>query len=552
MPNEPSRREFLGTLAAFSLFPLEKQKPDLLLHNGNVFTVNIREPRAQAVAISRGRIVAVGSDADILNLAAPATKRIDLGKKTVLPGFIDAHSHPAMAGLMHLRMVDCDLRSIAAIQATLRERAAKTPPGEWVLGFKYDDTKTSDGRPLTIGDLNSAVPDHPVQIEHRGGHTVYCNALAFQKAGIDDKTPDPPGGKIDHDPATGKLSGRAAESARDFFNKVIPLNFTRDDHREGVKLISKMLAKTGITSAHEAQGTPDDLLAYQDARDSGDLLYRSYCFINYRYIDSMIAAGVRTGLGDEWVRVGAMKLVCDGSISERTARLSTPYEGRPHDYGILVMTEEELYALGRKAHLAGWQIGTHANGDVGIDTTLRVYERLQREHPRTDPRFRLEHCTVINDDLLARIKALGAIPTPFSTYVYYHGEKMRYYGADRLNHMFALRSFLDAGIRATQASDYPPGEFIPMIALQSEVTRTDTRGNVWGPKQKITVEEAIRVGTINGAYASYEENLKGSLESGKVADLVVLGRDPLTEDPSTLVSIPVERTMAGGRWTFES
>jgi predicted amidohydrolase YtcJ len=266
----------------------------------------------------------------------------------------------------------------------------------------------------------------------------------------------------------------------------------------------------------------------------------------------MIAAGVRTGLGDEWVRVGAMKLVCDGSISERTALLSQPYEGRPNDYGILVMTEEQLYEYGRKAHTAGWQIGTHANGDVGIDTTLRVYERLQRENPRHDPRFRLEHCTVINDELVERIKALGAIPTPFSTYVYYHGEKMRYYGAEWLNHMFALRSFLDAGIRATQASDYPPGEFIPMMALQSEVTRKDGKGNVWGPKQKITVEEAIRVGTVHGAYASYEENTKGSLEAGKLADLVVLGRDPMKEDSATLITIPVERTMAGGRWTYES
>jgi len=401
-------------------------------------------------------------------------------------------------------------------------------------------------------DLDAAVPDHPVQIEHRGGHTVYCNSLAFQKAGITDKTPDPAGGRIDHDQATGKLSGRAAESARALFDKVIPNNVTRGDHREGVKLISKMLAKTGITSAHEAQGTPSDLLAYQDAREAGELLYRAYCFINYRYIDSMIAAGLRTGLGDEWVRVGAMKLVCDGSISERTARLSQPYEGRPNDYGILVMTEEQLYEYGRKAHAAGWQIGTHANGDVGIETTLRVYERLQRENPRPDPRFRLEHCTVISDELVARIRALGAIPTPFSTYVYYHGEKMRYYGAERLNHMFALRSFLDAGIRATQASDYPPGEFIPMMALQSEVTRTDSKGNIWGPKQKITVEEAVRVGTVHGAYASYEENMKGSLETGKLADLVVLGRDPMKEEPSTLITIPVERTMAGGRWTYES
>jgi predicted amidohydrolase YtcJ len=552
MTSNPTRREFLGTMAAASLFPLQAEKPELILHNGNVVTMNGREPRAQALAISRGTILGIGSNADVLNLASVGTKRIDLGGKTVLPGFIDAHSHPAMAGVMHLRMVDCDLRSVAAIQAALRERAARTPAGEWVLGFKYDDTKTSDGRPLKIEDLDAAVPDHPVQIEHRGGHTAYSNSLAFAKAGIDEKTPDPPGGKIDHDNATGKLTGRVAESARALFEKAIPQKLTRDDHREGVKLISKMLSKTGITSATEAQGTPTDLLAYQDARESGDLLYRAYCFINYRFIDSMIEAGVRTGLGDEWVRVGATKLVCDGSISERTARLSTAYEGRPNDYGILVMTEEELYTYGRKAHLAGWQIGTHANGDVGIDTTLRVYERLQKENPRRDPRFRLEHCTVVNDDLVRRIAALRAIPTPFSTYVYYHGEKMKYYGAERLNHMFALRSFLDAGIRATQASDYPPGEFIPMMALQSEVTRTDTKGNVWGPRQKITVEEAIRVGTINGAYASYEENLKGSLEAGKLADLVVLGRDPIKEHPSTLVTIPVERTMAGGRWTFEA
>jgi predicted amidohydrolase YtcJ len=552
MKNDPSRRSFLGTLAGFSLFPLEREKPDFILHNGNVVTMNPQEPRAAALAVSRGRILAIGSDADVLNLAFPGSRKLDLGRKTVLPGFIDAHSHPASAGLMHLQMVDCDLRSIAAIQQALRERAAKTPGGQWVLGFKYDDTKTSEGRPLTVGDLDAAVPDHPVQIEHRGGHTVYCNSRAFEKAGIGPGTPDPPGGKIDRDPATGKPTGRAAEAARDLFDKVIPLASSRGDRREGVKLISRMLARTGITSAHEAQGTPADLLAYQDARDAGELLFRSYCLINYRHIDAMIDAGIRTGLGDEWVRVGAMKLVCDGSISERTARLSAPYEGRPDDYGILVMGEEELYAYARKAHLAGWQIGTHANGDVGIDTTLRVYERLQKEAPRKDPRFRLEHCTLVNDALIARIKAIGAIPTPFSTYVYYHGEKMRYYGAERLNRMFALRSFLDAGIRPTQASDYPPGEFIPMMALQSEVTRTDRKGNVWGPKQRITVEEAIRVGTIHGAYASYEEGLKGSLEPGKVADLVVLERDPLNEDPGHLVDIPVERTMAGGRWTFEA
>ena len=211
-----------------------------------------------------------------------------------------------------------------------------------------------------------------------------------------------------------------------------------------------------------------------------------------------------------------------------------------------------LYETLKKAHEADWQLGVHANGDEAIDEVIRIYERLQRERPRRDPRFRLEHCTMITDDLVRRIKALGAIPTPFSTYVYWHGEKMKEYGAERLDRMFALRSFLDAGIRATQASDYPPGPFEPMMALQSEVTRTDSRGNVWGPRQRITIEEALRVGTINGAYASFEERLKGSIEAGKLADLTVLGRDPLREAASSLIGIPIERTMTGGRWVFEA
>jgi len=514
--------------------------------------VNPHQPRAQAVAISNSRFLAIGSNDEILPLAAGNAKKIDLGGKTVLPGFIDAHSHPAEAGLSHLRMVDCDLRSIAEILRVLRERAAKTPPGEWVLGFKYDDTKTSEGRPVTREELDAALPRHPVLVRHRGGHTAWVNSFALKLANVDDKTPDPPGGKYDHDPQTGRLTGHVREHGSDAFDKIIPSTFTRDDHREGVKLISKMMSRTGVTSVTDALGSPDGLRAYQDARKAGDLTLRVYCHIFHTYMDQMLAAGIKTGLGDEWVRVGAQKMICDGSISERTARLSQPYIGRPDDFGILVTNEEDLYQQARKAHAAGWQLGTHANGDVGIDTALRVYERLQKELPREDARYRLEHCTVINDSLIQRMKALGAIPTPFSTYAYYHGEKMKEYGAERVNHMFALRSFIDAGIRPTQASDYPPGPFEPMMALQSEVTRTDMKGNVWGPQQKITLEEAIRVGTINGAYASYEENLKGSIEPGKLADLVVLGRDVFKEDPSNIVNIPIERTMVGGKWVWES
>jgi predicted amidohydrolase YtcJ len=546
------RREFFSSLGAFALLPTIRAEAELILTNGHILTQDPAQPRAQAVAISGGRFLAVGSDADVLNLATSRTKKVDLGAKTVVPGFIDAHTHPAYAGYRHLKEVDCALDSIAKIQEALRARAAKTPPGDWVLGFKYDDTKTAEGRFLTREDLDAVSTAHPVRVSHRGGHTVFANSLAFQKAGVTEETTDPEGGRFYHDPATGRLTGRTAETASDLVEKAIPDRLTRDDKREGVKLIAAMMARTGLTSVTDAGGSPDDLQAYQDARDAGQLLVRVYCHIRAPHLDTMLRAGVRTGFGDEWVRVGAVKMVCDGSISERTARLRQPYVGRPDDRGILVTPEPQLYATLKKAHEADWQLAVHSNGDEAIDLVLRIYERLQREHPRPDPRFRLEHCTMIDDDLVRRIKALGAIPTPFSTYVYWHGEKMKEYGAERLDRMFAMRSFLDAGIRATQASDYPPGPFEPMMALQSEVTRTDTKGQVWGAKQKITVEEALRVGTIHGAYASYEEGRKGSIEAGKLADLVVLGRDPLREDPSALVRVPIERTMVGGRWVFEA
>ncbi len=551
----PSRRQFLGQLGAFAVAPslrLDRVEPELLLYNANIITIDRSRPRAAAVAIARGRFLAVGSDEAVQKLATSTTVKLDLGGKTIVPGFIDAHTHPAEAGLLHLRQVDCDLRSIGEIQRAIRERAAKTAPGEWVLGFKYDDTKTSDGRALTRQDLDAAAPEHPVLISHRGGHTAYVNARAYERAGVREEIADPPGGRFDRDPATQKLNGRISERATEVFEKAMPDETSRADRRAGVKLITEMMSRAGITSAHDAWGVHEHLRAYQDAREADELRVRIYCLIHHSELDRMLDAGLRTGFGDEWVRVGGVKLMADGSISERTARVSQAYAGRPDDFGIARMSEEELYAIARRAHLADWQIGTHANGDVAIDTVLRVYERLQREHPRRDPRFRLEHCTIVNDDLVRRIKALGAIPTPFAAYVYYHGEKFREYGEARLEQMFALRSFLDAGIPAAPGSDYPPGPFEPMMALQSAVTRTDRSGHVWGAQQRITVEESLRAQTLHGAYASFEEREKGSIERGKLADLVVLGRDPLREDPSKLISIPIEKTMVGGRWVYES
>ena len=545
---QPSRRGFLGMLSAASL-RATGARPDLLLVNGNIHTMDPANPHADAIAIAGGRFFAVGTLSEISALPTAGVRRIDLGGRTVVPGFIDAHLHTASSGLLHLKQVNCDLRSIAAIQAAIRERAAKTPPGEWVLGFMYDDTKTSEGRPLTKADLDAAAPGHPVMITHRGGHTSYVNSRAYTLADVNEATPDPEGGKFER--SGGKLNGRIEENGRARFLSKIPNTATAAERREGVKLITKLIAKSGVTSVNDPGGAPEDLAAYQDARAADELSVRVYCFIRQPGIARMLSAGVHTGLGDEWVRVGAVKMVVDGSISERTAYMSQPYIGRPEDFGILVRNEQQLFEDARAAHAAGWQIGTHANGDRAIDIILRVYERLQRDTPRRDPRFRIEHCTLINDDLVRRIKQQGVIPTPFSSYVYYHGEKMKEYGAERLNSMFALRSFLDAGIPATMSSDYPPGPFEPMMFLQSAVTRTDIKGNVWGAKQRITIAEALKVATVHGAYASFDEKVKGTIAPGKLADLTVLGRDPLKEPAQSLVTVPVERTMVGGAWVWE-
>ena len=228
-------------------------------------------------------------------------------------------------------------------------------------------------------------------------------------------------------------------------------------------------------------------------------------------------------------------------------RMSMPYVGRPNDYGILVTSQDNLNDQVRDAHLHQFQVGVHANGDVAIDMVLTAYELAQRTRPRPDARHRIEHCTLVNPALLKRMAAVGAIPTPFYTYVHYHGDKWGQYGEERLKWMFAHRSFLDHGLKVAGASDYVPGPFEPLMAIQSMVTRKDLKGRTWGENQKIGVTEALRVCTLHGAYASFEEKLKGSITPGKLADFVILAEDPHQVRPDQIKEIRVVRTVVGGR-----
>jgi predicted amidohydrolase YtcJ len=270
------------------------------------------------------------------------------------------------------------------------------------------------------------------------------------------------------------------------------------------------------------------------------------------YLDRYIAAGVHTGFGDSMVRIGGIKQFADGSISERTAWLAEPYLGIPNYFGVESGTRESLYENSRKAWLAGFQLATHANGERAIDRMLGVYEQLLREAPRRDPRFRLEHCTVVTPQLIARIRAVGAIPVPFAGYVNFHGDVMHFYGDERTQRMFAYRSFIDAGLRPPTASDYTASPPSPMLWLYSMTTRRDPTGHAWGATQRITLPEAVRSATLDGAYASYEEHDKGTIEPGKLADLVVLEDDPFAAPAEHWLDIKVERTMLGGRWVYES
>jgi hypothetical protein len=559
--SKPTRRRFLGASAATLPLGLgigamalpaaahaaraASSRADLVLTGATVITMDPALPQATALAVKGERILTVGSDAEIEALAGRGTQRIDARGLTVTPGFIDAHSHPLFAE--EAIAANVNLPTIAQAKAALTAQAAKTPPGHWVRGTMYDDTIFAERRPLTRRDLDDAVPDHPVFVGHRGGHTAVVNSRAFALAGITLDTPDPTGGRYYRE--NGEFTGKVAELALDTFRKVgnWPV-LDREARRRSVALVGRAMAASGLTSTTDARGNRDDFLAYQDAREHGEL-YQRIAFMpggNQPFFQAMKEAGLRSGFGDAMLRIGAVKYAADGSASERTMRMSTPFAGRPEDYGILTMDQAQIDAAVDDAVAAGFRIGIHANGDVTIAMVLNAYERVLKDWKGPNPRFRIEHCSLVNPELIARIKAAGVIPTPFYTYAYYHGEKWLEYGEEKMRSMFAHRSFLDAGIPVAPASDFTPGPYEPMMALQSLVTRKDTRGRVWGANQRVSVEEALGICTVNGAFASFEEDIKGSLTPGKLADFVILEHDPRRVEPDELVKNRVLRTVCGG------
>jgi hypothetical protein len=444
--------------------------------------------------------------------------------------------------------------AIDSVVEKLRARSQKTPPGTWVEGYFFDDTKVKDARILNVRDLDKVSTDHPVVVHHRGGHTSFYNSKALQLAGVTKNTGNPPGGTFDRD-ERGELNGRVTDRARAVFDRVghremfTPAQ-SAQRNRDGLAHISKEFVRYGLTSVHHQDG---DLLALQEVRAGGDLRHRVSFETSGKALDGMISSGIATGFGDEWIKLGATsEHTVDGSFSERTMALSTPYPGMGGYKGNVTETQDELNAWIERVHRAGIQVNCHANGDVAIDAVLTAVERAQRLFPRTDARPKVTHCTLINDDLVRRIKAAGAVPACFTSYAYYNPDKFKFYGEDLMKRCMAFRTFLDAGIPACAGSDFYPGPFAPLMGIQGMVTRTGWNGETWGANQRVTVDEAIRINTLNGAHASREEAIKGSITAGKLADFVVLAEDPHTVPPSKIKDIKIVRTVVGGDTKYEA
>jgi len=532
--------------------------PDLTVLNAKVYTIDGALPRVEAFAIAGSRFAALGTSADMRALAGKRTRTFDAKGMTIVPGFIDTHNHAGGTTLLYEVLVgnpfEVEFVTIQSVIDKLKARARELPPGTWVEGYFHDDTKLKDKRPLNMRDLDQVSTEHPVVVRHRGGHTSFYNSRAFALAKVTKDTPNPPGGTYDKD-AGGELNGRVTDLARGVFNNVgTRPSYTAEQRatreRDGVAHISKQFARYGLTTVHHQGG---DLAAIQDVRARGDLRHRVSYEAGGRVLENMITSGIATGFGDEWIKFGATsEHTLDGSFSERTMALSVPYPGQNGYKGNVTESQDECNAWVERVHRAGIQVNCHANGDVAIAEYLTAFERAQQLFPRRDVRPKITHCTLINDDLVRRIKAAGAVPALFSTYAYYNTDKFPFYGEALMTHAMAYRTLLDAGVPCTAGSDFSPGPFAPLMGIQGMVTRTGWDNTTWGANQRISVDEALKVNTLNGAYASHEEDSKGSIAVGKLADFVVLADDPHTVDPAKIKDIQIVQTVVGGATAYQA
>ncbi len=532
---------------------------DMIFKNGVVVTVDSANSLCEAVAVKGNRIVYVGDNAGAEMWLGPDTSVIDLAGRALLPGFIDSHMHLGMTGQNAAVIIDCNsnkVTSISQIQQKIREAAAKAPKGAWIKATGYEQSKLKEGRHPTRDELDEAAPDNPVQLTRCCLHMGVYNTLALKAGGITGPEMFAPGEVVVDE--NGRMTGLLKETACTYmWDKVI---YTKDEYLRSFKAANDILLSYGVTSMHDGSFYGEETIGlYQDACRNGIIKVRMYNLLYHAYgkkktiewVNDFISTGIHGGLGDDHFRLGHVKILIDGSTSGPSCATSQPYSHDPALKGIQLYTQEEADDIIIKAHNAGFNVSAHAVGDVAVDVILTAIERAMAQNPRPC-RHRIEHCGIINENLLSRIKKAGIVPVPNPGFFNENAEiYVKYYG-DRVNWMFPLRSYLDNGITAALGSDSPVIEADPMIGLYGALTRADKcSGIVAGKDQRIGIMDAIRMYTYNGAYASLEEKIKGSIEPGKLADLVILSGNILDTPVEELKSLKADMTVIDGQIVYE-
>ena len=486
---------------------------EVIFTGGQVHTVNATNEIVEAVAVGGGRILAVGRNADVRALAGSGTREVALRGRSLLPGFIDAHCHLTGLG-MAMVSIDCKapgMHSIEALQKAVYERAATQPPGTWIRGRGYDQTRLRERRHPNRDDWDTVAPDHPVIFTRTCGHIASVNSRALLLAGITDQTPDPPGGRYDRD--GDRNLGVAYETAH------TPLQMAALPNAEefGAALLraSEAYLAAGCTSVHDAGGLVGPAFGpCQDLAEAGGLKLRVYAFATvnslHHPVMGVLEAGTRSGFGDERLRLGAFKVMTDGSSSGPTAATREPYASNGHECGMLYWDQPELDDLLGRAHRQGFQCTVHAVGDRSIEQALNGMARAQREFPRQGLRHRIEHCAICPSDLQNRIRVQHIVPAMQPAFFWEFGDGyIHNYGRHRADTMFPVKSLIAAGVPVAGSSDAPVTHYAPLFGIDQALTRRTMAGDVCGPDERVDLTTAIRMHTINGAFASSEEGFKG-------------------------------------------
>jgi len=531
-------------------------KANMVLLNGKIVTVDANNSVVAAVALKSGRILATGSNAAVKRLAGQGTEIIDLKGKTVLPGIIDSHTHPSNAATRFLE-IDCrdpEIKGMGDIQAAVAKRAREVGSGEWVRGGNYNDSKLAEKRQITRRELDEAAPDNPVLITSDTGHQSVVNSKALAIAGITRDTPDPTGGQIDRD-AKGEATGLLYELASRLVRDKVP-EYTVEQMKDGLRRLFSQYAEWGITSTHDASGETTGIRAYQQLLAEGVRKVRVNLMMRMTAgpeatLGQLKALGIQSGFGDGWLKVMSLKIMGDGSGAGGTAGVYTPQHRGPKGLGIMTTSPEVMEKLVKQAHDAGIRVSIHSIGDRGIDIALDCIEKAQKMSPASDMRHRIEHNSCCTPKQLTRIKALGVNPSSSIGYMYGIGDQYAdNFGRERRRWLHPHKTMQEMGIIAGGNNDCPVTFYSPFVQMYAAVTRKTVSGQVVAPEEAISVMDAIRVYTWNGAYLAKEENIKGSIEPGKLADMVVLHRDILTIPAEEIKEVRVLTTIVDGKVVF--